>query len=154
MKTDEKKSALIKNVNSGKDSLSRRDMVAAILGVAGVASLAGCEEGMQMEGDWGEDIGTGKVEQALTNNDVYKAATMSDLRADPDNDARGVAILEGYWAQGDGGGGVFYWDGDLTDDDNGGTIIIPDAAVPNDPGRWVRLYSGAINIRWFGACGY
>jgi hypothetical protein len=47
------------------------------------------------------------------------------------------------------GGGVFRYDStDTTSADNGGTIIV-DALNR----RWKRQYSGAINVRWFGATG-
>jgi len=57
--------------------------------------------------------------------------------------------LLGYHARGDGGGGVFYWDATSTATDNGGTII---KAAPTT-GRWIRVYSGAVNVKWFGATG-
>lgn len=60
-----------------------------------------------------------------------------------------VQVL-GYYAAGDGGGGVFYWDAGATDADNGGTIIQPNAG---GDGRWMRVYSGAVNVKWFGAMG-
>lgn len=56
----------------------------------------------------------------------------------------------GYYAKGDGGGGLFYWDGASTEADNGGTII---QAIGIATGRWKRVYSGAINAKWFGAKG-
>jgi hypothetical protein len=56
----------------------------------------------------------------------------------------------GYYARGDGGGGTFYWDATSTATDNGGTII---KAAPTT-GRWIRVYSGAVNVLWFGAIRY
>ena len=53
----------------------------------------------------------------------------------------------GYYAAGDGGGGTFYWDATSTDTDNGGTII---QATGVTTGRWLRVYSGAVNVLWFG----
>jgi hypothetical protein len=50
----------------------------------------------------------------------------------------------------DGGGGSFAWDATSTETDNGGTIIKATAVTT---GRWIRLYSGAVNVRWFGATG-
>src|SRR5262249_51625112 len=35
--------------------------------------------------------------------------------------------------------------------DDGGTIIRPNNLASGSAGRWVRIYSGAINVRWFGA---
>lgn len=50
----------------------------------------------------------------------------------------------------DGGEGSFRYDAASTASDNGGTILDPDAS---GAGRWERIYSGAINVRWFGAKG-
>jgi len=49
---------------------------------------------------------------------------------------------------GDGGGAFRYDASDTTTADNAGTVIV-DAAGR----RWKRQYSGAINVRWFGATG-
>jgi len=60
----------------------------------------------------------------------------------------GQAIsVAGYYEPNDGGGGVFYWDETSTDEDNGGTII----ATGLNVGRWIRRYSGPVNVKWFGA---
>jgi hypothetical protein len=59
------------------------------------------------------------------------------------------ALVAGYYAPGDGGGGQFYYDAAASDADNGGTIFAPTAGS----GRWRRVYSGAVNVRWFGAKG-
>jgi hypothetical protein len=56
----------------------------------------------------------------------------------------------GYSAAGDGGGGVFYWNATSTESDNSGTIIKANSVTV---GRWIRVYSGALNVRWFGAKG-
>ena len=58
--------------------------------------------------------------------------------------------ISGYYEAGDGGGGTFYWDASSTEADNGGTII---QATGVTTGRWKRVYSGAVNVRWFGAKG-
>lgn len=62
----------------------------------------------------------------------------------------GTVIINGHTTDGDGGGGDFYWDSTSTETDNGGTII---KATAITTGRWKRLYSGAVNIKWFGAKG-
>lgn len=68
---------------------------------------------------------------------ALKAATVSTAQ---------VRVL-GYYAPGDGGGGVFRWDGtDTTSTDNGGTIITPTSLS----GRWKRVYEGEVNACWFG----
>lgn len=57
------------------------------------------------------------------------------------------ALVGGYYSHGDSGGGVFYYDAGSSATDNGGTIIAPTAGA----GRWKRVYSGAVNVSWFGA---
>jgi hypothetical protein len=63
---------------------------------------------------------------------------------------KAIEVL-GYYAENDGGGGTFYWDDTSSDTDNGGTVIKPTAA--GITGRWHRVYSGYVNVRWFGAKG-
>ncbi len=62
------------------------------------------------------------------------------------------AILMGYYDINDGGQGGFAWDTTSTEDDNGGTIILPDGYVGT--GRWKRVCeTGVLNVKWFGAVG-
>lgn len=58
--------------------------------------------------------------------------------------------LEGYYAAADGGGGLFAWDAasTATPDD---ALVVQVTGVTT--GRWRRLYSGPLNVRWFGAKG-
>ena len=74
--------------------------------------------------------------------------TIADLKA-LDTSAHTRANVLGYYAAGDGGGGVFRFDPASAKDDNGGTVLAPDVGS----GRWLRVYSGALNLRWFGAKG-
>lgn len=74
-------------------------------------------------------------------------STIADLRLTNGGD---TVLVKGYYADGDGGGGDFYWDSTSTETDNGGTII---KATAITTGRWKRLFSGEINVRWFGATG-
>lgn len=62
----------------------------------------------------------------------------------------GTIEVLGYYTKGDGGGGLFYWDSTSTEADNGGTII---QAAGITTGRWKRVYSGDVNVKWFGAKG-
>lgn len=60
------------------------------------------------------------------------------------------ASLLGYYAPGDGGGGDFYWDsGSSATVDNG--VIFQVSGITT--GRWVRLYNGTLNPRYYGAKG-
>ncbi len=60
-----------------------------------------------------------------------------------------IANVAGYAAPNDGGGGLFMYDPTSVAADNDGTIVEP----ANTIGRWYRQYSGALNVRWFGATG-
>jgi hypothetical protein len=55
----------------------------------------------------------------------------------------------GYYSAGDGGGGSFRYSSTDVSVVNGGTIFSPTAG----PGRWLRVFSGSVNVRWFGAVG-
>jgi hypothetical protein len=89
-----------------------------------------------------------KIESGI--NAAHPVASIADLKAVSvtglvNNDHRFVL---GYFAPGDGGGGLFRWNAASTASDNGGTLIIP-ASSPAS-GRWERVYEGAVNARWFG----
>ena len=75
---------------------------------------------------------------------------ISNLKSETVNfEGKAVNVL-GYYAKGDGGGGLFYWDAASAEADNGGTIIQATAVTT---GRWKRVFSGAVNVKWFGAKG-
>jgi hypothetical protein len=96
------------------------------------------------------------------------ADTVADL-ANVQHKTGSIQLL-GFHTKGDGGGGVFYWDATKDKSEhNGGTVIDPNKAglVANwastqalyftpeviGQGCWVREYSGAVNVKWFGAKG-
>ncbi len=60
-------------------------------------------------------------------------------------------IVSGYWTPGDGGGGVFTWinGGVSSYKSDGGTIFV----MRQWGGYWKRIFSGAVNAKWFGAKG-
>lgn len=60
-----------------------------------------------------------------------------------------VSVL-GFSSIGDGGGGEFWWDSKSVEPENGGTVINSNTSKS---GRWKRIYTGAIHVRWFGATG-
>lgn len=81
---------------------------------------------------------------AVVNSIAELKAIATDGLAD-----NSVAEVTGYYGIGDGGGGLFYYSLAGSGTDNQGTIIEPDDGT----GRWFRIYSGALNVRWFGATG-
>lgn len=65
-------------------------------------------------------------------------------------------LVEGYYVNGDGGGGYFYPStvkpaGTYTT--NGGTVIVPSVGTTDGSVAWLRVIDGAVNIKWFGAKG-
>ena len=65
------------------------------------------------------------------------------LKTSPSKDA----FVTGYYAQGDGGGGAYWYDSaDVVSADNGGSVI-----VAADGARWKLLNTSAIDVRQFGA---
>jgi len=63
-------------------------------------------------------------------------------------------IVGGFYSPGDGGGGTFIWvtplpSGFVPD----GGITFNSITLQSSPGYFKRLYSGPINVRWFGAKG-
>jgi hypothetical protein len=66
-----------------------------------------------------------------------------------DPEYREVVTVLGHHVAGDGGGGTFYWDPDSGAPPDGGTCFAPRQQI----GRWLRVYSGALDVRWFGARG-
>lgn len=67
----------------------------------------------------------------------------------------GEYIVAGYFAPGDGGGGTFVWVPTTSPlaDDGGIVIRTPSGSYGYTHGYFKRLYSGPINVRWFGAKG-
>ncbi len=78
---------------------------------------------------------------------ALQITNIADLRALTSATTATTASVSGYATAADGGGGIFVVNtADTTSADNGGTIIV-DAAGR----RWYRVYSGAVNVVWFGA---
>ena len=80
------------------------------------------------------------------------ASTATDSLYDYTGTSNGdQASVAGYYVPGDGGGGMFYWNSTSTDADDAGVTILPTGHV--GAGRWKRIISDNINVRWFGAKG-
>jgi hypothetical protein len=86
---------------------------------------------------------------SLPTGGASAAATVAELRNLPVSEGA-IAILSGRANGADGAGGVFCWDSGAIDADNGATII---GKASGGIGRWKRLQTGAVNVRWFGAKG-
>ena len=80
-------------------------------------------------------------------------ANVADFQNVPTPVATGEYILGGYSSEGDGGGGTFVWvpvaPANLPNADDG--IIFHHSN--DNQGYFKRIYSGPLNVRWFGAKG-
>ena len=99
------------------------------------------------------DPGTREAElaSALTGTTFNWVDNLTNLRAMAHGATAPVVVVEGYGTAGDGGGGIFLWNATSKLTDNDGTIVRPNDVPAASPGRWIRLYSGPVNVRWFGA---
>lgn len=87
--------------------------------------------------------------RAATDGNRIRVKNIEALREIPiPNRSRKEATVLGYYEPHDGGGGVFVWKPESTENDNGGTTIAPIGEVI---GRWERSFEGAVNVKWFGA---
>jgi hypothetical protein len=84
--------------------------------------------------------------QTTPTTQVKTIADLVALRI-PTINNRLSALVTGRVTENDGGGGVFFYDGSAATTTNLGTIFKPAASA----GRWVRQYSGDLNLLWFGA---
>jgi len=82
-------------------------------------------------------------------NEVFTVENIAELK-EFEGFANITVILRGYYSQGDGGGGEFFWHTSSTATDNGGTIIQANGVVT---GRWIRVVQNEIDLRAFGAKG-
>jgi hypothetical protein len=74
--------------------------------------------------------------------------TIADLRALAPPVQPVGAVVRGYFAPEDRGGGTFAWAPDCALADDGGLVFVPDANPPF--GRWKRVFSGPVVLNWFG----
>lgn len=91
---------------------------------------------------------TTAAEARATLGVVFMASSIAALKAFAKTPGA-TAIVYGYYAAGDGGGGLYRYDAaDTTSTDNGGTII-----VASDGGRWKLSQSAPTSFKQWGAKG-
>lgn len=147
------------NARGTEPDVTRRDL-GALLGLlggaAGLAALGACSN---QEGGQREPVSSSS--QALSGANILWVDSIvgtgtTTLRSLYGSDDAGtsvaVAIVGGYAAPNDGGGGVFYWS-NTSGADDGGTVIVPGGDAGNTGACWKRIYSGPLNVKWFGASG-
>ena len=79
---------------------------------------------------------------------LFVVDSLAELQTVPPDSGQYVQVA-GYHQPGDGGGGLFRWTPQPAVA-NLGTVLASDHS---EAGHWQRLYSGAIDVRWFGASG-
>ncbi|WP_449382007.1 hypothetical protein [Bradyrhizobium sp. UFLA05-112] len=62
----------------------------------------------------------------------------------------GIVQVLGYYNPGDGGGGIFAWKSESKETTDLGLVF---RTAHSEIGRWHRQWSGALDVRWFGAIG-
>jgi hypothetical protein len=80
---------------------------------------------------------------------IAAVGTQAELRRLPASSASPV-FVQGALSADDHGGGWFVWRSASQAADDGGCVVAPQGS---GSGRWHRLYSGAVDVRWFGARG-
>lgn len=124
------------------NSFGFRRSVLALLVFAGAVLGQTPKENLQ------RNVGTNTIAGTLTAA-PFKVDTIAALRAivaAARFNGQQVEIAN-YATANDGGGGTFYFSAASAVADNGGTVIAPTVGT----GRWLRVYSGEINAKWFGA---
>jgi hypothetical protein len=128
--------------------LDRRNVGTALLGALGatigLGGLTGCTEAM------GPEPIDATALAATTDRSNY--AALRAIATKPGGPGAHCVFVLGHTQEGDGGGGIFVWDETLPlVQDNGGTVIKPNDRSPGEPGRWKRMFSNIVDVRWFGA---
>ena len=94
-----------------------------------------------------DGVGTGGAGTLVVNTTI---GTTDSIRALSAASATTVTSL-GYRTVSDNAGGTYRWVAAATGGDNG--IVIDGNTTYGSAGRWVRLYQGDIDPRWYGAYG-
>lgn len=99
------------------------------------------------------------LQRAIGTNDVRGTAASAPFKVETISALKAITAAQRFNGQqvevanrstaNDGGSGTFYFDGSSSATDNGGTILAPTGGS----GRWLRVYSGPVNVKWFGALG-
>ncbi len=143
------------------ESFERRNVLSVLGAIGGafvgVRALSGCAGPVE------SNMSTGQIEQALNKvngagigwaDAIVGTGNLETMKGVPSNSSGiSIVIARGYAMPGDGGGGVFNWISDAVTPDNGGTVIVPTIAGWTRTGCWKRLFSGPVDVRWFGAKG-
>jgi len=128
---------------------SRRDLALTMASLLGAgAFLKGCASPERSEKE-DEDNVAERTAELQSSSIVLWFDTYAELRTY----IGGTTSASGNIAFGRDlrTGGLFGWSTDTTTADNDATIIVPTKSVRT--GCWKRIYSGPLDVRWFGAKG-
>ncbi|WP_291275198.1 glycosyl hydrolase family 28-related protein [Flavobacterium sp.] len=87
-----------------------------------------------------------------SSNGFETVDNIADLRNYNSYTNNKIIYAKGYYTAGDGGEGFFTYKENETLADNEGIVIKPNSVSGN--GRWIRQYSGYINVNYFGLKGW
>lgn len=128
---------------------SRRALVTNLLGLAGAGALISAASGCNVPGPTQRRERAGSSGGAIS---METCETIADLATfdpgDPYNEPPPWILVLGYLFVGDGGGGLFYWDDSFTGAAVPGMRVYTSSSAT---GAFIRVYEGALNVRWFGA---
>ncbi len=152
-KIDSKK-VVVATGSTHEPDTTRRDMALTLASFIGASAfLKGCAApGADGDDAMEEEDQLAEATEALVGGNFLWFDTYAELRllsGGPAATNRNIAICRDPKF-----GGLFGWS-TVIETDNNGTIIVP-TPPPNGPrpsGCWKRIYSGAIDVRWFGAKG-
>jgi len=117
-------------------------------------------------GNSGKYLTTNGTSSSWANFAALSVASRSDLRAYTGAVNKQFIVEQGYYYEGDGGGGVWFFDsGDTASTDNDGTLVVPGGSYGTaaTAGCWHRVGPGSyghgindlnsttLDVRWFGA---
>ena len=150
--TDTKK-ATYKNYAGGTSNANANPIVLSATGTADVWLKDGLYKFVLCDPSETDPI-TGSPIRTVDNvgfQALQTVSTFTALRALTAGSAGDCVHVLGYAAAGDGGEGFFYWNTASATADDGGVTILPDASPST--GRWVRCFTGEVNVKWFGLAG-
>lgn len=91
------------------------------------------------------------ISGVFTNGDGIMLTTVAALKAVTVGALSNgyIASVAGYASPGDGGGGLFAYVSASAETESIGIIVSPNVGA----GRWKRIYSGPVSVKWYGAKG-
>ena len=135
-------------VQTGLDATAAADSAAAAL-----ASQIDIQTNWQDKLDAADEAATTATTQAgiaVTAANAHAVNTVADLRELPSPASVKSANTLGCTAAGDEGGGLWRWVAGSTATDNTGTVV---ASSVDSSGRWLRVSTDEVWVKWFGAKG-